>query len=136
MYLRSDLGEELGGGATAALLRTPARARKGCAARLAERFPDFELVPDLGSRIGTFTWYRGAATCVGLCALTLLLEPSITVRASAVPVSPLSVSDNPLGAVDSVIRTVRGSSRSARIGDVVPVESVAVRCSSRYDGYE
>lgn len=75
MYLRSDLGEELGGGATAALLRVPMRPRRGFAARLAEHFPDFELVPDLGSRIGTLTWYRGAATCVGLCALTLLLAP-------------------------------------------------------------
>ncbi len=75
MYLRSDLGEELGGGATAALLREPARPRTGFAARLAERFPDFELVPDLGSRIGSAAWYRGAATCTALIALTLLLAP-------------------------------------------------------------
>jgi murein DD-endopeptidase MepM/ murein hydrolase activator NlpD len=31
--------------------------------------------PILGARIGTLTWYRGAATCIGLCALTLLLAP-------------------------------------------------------------
>jgi murein DD-endopeptidase MepM/ murein hydrolase activator NlpD len=42
---------------------------------LKDRFADFELVPDLGSRIGSLTWYRGAATCMGLCALTLLLAP-------------------------------------------------------------
>ncbi|NWN13461.1 M23 family peptidase, partial [Escherichia coli] len=31
--------------------------------------------PDLGSRIGSLTWYRGAATCVALIAATLLLAP-------------------------------------------------------------
>ena len=42
---------------------------------LQRHFPDFEIAPDLGSRIGTLTWYRGAATCMGLCALALLLSP-------------------------------------------------------------
>jgi len=42
---------------------------------LQRQFPDFDIAPDLGSRIGTLTWYRGAATCVGLCALTFLLSP-------------------------------------------------------------
>jgi murein DD-endopeptidase MepM/ murein hydrolase activator NlpD len=42
---------------------------------LARHFPDFEIAPDLGSRIGTLTWYRGAATCLGLCGLALLLSP-------------------------------------------------------------
>ncbi|MDG2534387.1 M23 family metallopeptidase [Sphingomonas sp. HITSZ_GF] len=47
----------------------------GFAARLAERFADFEFAPDLGSRIGSLTWYRGAATCVGLITAALLLAP-------------------------------------------------------------
>lgn len=38
-------------------------------------FSDLDLMPDLGARIGSLTWYRGTATCVGLCALTLLLAP-------------------------------------------------------------
>lgn len=42
---------------------------------LQQHFPDFELAPDLGSRIGTLTWYRGVLTCVGLCALTCLMSP-------------------------------------------------------------
>ncbi|MBO9712367.1 MAG: M23 family metallopeptidase [Sphingomonas sp.] len=38
-------------------------------------FPNFDIAPDLGSRIGTLTWYRGAATCIGLCGLALLMSP-------------------------------------------------------------
>ena len=72
MYLRSDHGEGLTGGAASARTRAPAR---GFSARLSERFGDFEFAPDLGSRIGTLTWYRGAATCVGLITATLLLAP-------------------------------------------------------------
>src|ERR1044072_2479462 len=64
LFLRNDHDLSMGGGAGA-----PAKVvRKG-------RFADFDLTPDLGSRIGTLTWYRGAATCVGLCALTFLLSP-------------------------------------------------------------
>ena len=44
---------------------------------LQRHFPDFEIAPDLGSRIGTLTWYRGAATCMGLCALARLLSPGV-----------------------------------------------------------
>jgi murein DD-endopeptidase MepM/ murein hydrolase activator NlpD len=42
---------------------------------LQRHFPDFEIAPDLGSRIGSLTWYRGAATCLGLCAVAMLLSP-------------------------------------------------------------
>ncbi len=66
MFTRNDHGLDAGGGAGAP--SAPMKARKG-------RFADFDLTPDLGSRIGTLTWYRGAATCVGLCALTYLLSP-------------------------------------------------------------
>ena len=72
MYLRSDHGESLGGGAASARAGVSAH---GLAARLSERFADFEFAPDLGSRIGTLTWYRGAATCVGLITAALLLAP-------------------------------------------------------------
>lgn len=72
MYLRSDHGEGLGGGAATARATVPAH---GLAARLSTRFADFEFAPDLGSRIGSLTWYRGAATCVGLITAALLLAP-------------------------------------------------------------
>jgi hypothetical protein len=72
LYLRSELGIGLEGGAASARAKAPAH---GFAARLNERFGDFEFAPDLGSRIGSLTWYRGAATCVGLITATLLLAP-------------------------------------------------------------
>ena len=78
MYLRSDHGEGLTGGGASALAAAPAR---GLAARLSERFADFEFAPDLGSRIGSLTWYRGAATCVALITATLLLAPGWVARA-------------------------------------------------------
>ena len=74
MYLRSDHGEGLTGGGASARVTAPPR---GLAARFNERFADFEFAPDLGSRIGSLTWYRGAATCVALIAATLLLAPGI-----------------------------------------------------------
>lgn len=70
LFLRNDHDHHLGGGAVA-LYPSPAPAPK----MRAGRFADFDLTPDLGSRIGSLTWYRGAATCVGLCALTFLLSP-------------------------------------------------------------
>ncbi|WP_161956853.1 M23 family metallopeptidase [Sphingosinithalassobacter portus] len=80
MFLRSDHGYDAGAGANA--LSNPRTTeltvtRAGLAQRLRARFPDFELVPDLGSRIGTLQWYRGVATCVGLCAVTLFMAPGL-----------------------------------------------------------
>lgn len=34
-----------------------------------------DLVPDLGQRVGSRTWFRGLATCFGLCATALYLSP-------------------------------------------------------------
>lgn len=34
-----------------------------------------DLVPDLGQNVGTLTWFRGLATCLGLCAAALSLSP-------------------------------------------------------------
>jgi murein DD-endopeptidase MepM/ murein hydrolase activator NlpD len=36
---------------------------------------EVDLVPDLGQRIGSRTWFRGLATCFGLCATALYLSP-------------------------------------------------------------
>ena len=43
--------------------------------RLREWADEVELVPDLGQRIGSLTWFRGLATCFGLCATALYLSP-------------------------------------------------------------
>lgn len=44
--------------------------------RLREWADDVDLAPDLGERVGSLTWFRGLATCFGLCATALYLSPS------------------------------------------------------------
>lgn len=75
LFLRNDHGLELGGGASVspALAVVPGTA---LSTRLKRRvFANLDLAPDLGARIGSLTWYRGVATCLGLCALTFLMAP-------------------------------------------------------------
>ncbi len=72
MFVRSDESQGMNGGAGAAV-RAP--VPQVFNAKFRRRFSDFDVMPDLGSRIGTLTWYRGAVTCIGLCAFTLLLAP-------------------------------------------------------------
>lgn len=75
LFLRNDHGLELGGGgiASPALAAVPGTA---LSTKLKRRFfADLDLAPDLGARIGSLTWYRGVATCIGLCALTVLMAP-------------------------------------------------------------
>lgn len=43
--------------------------------RLKHWAEDVDLVPDLGHRIGSRTWFRGLATCIGLCATAISLAP-------------------------------------------------------------
>jgi murein DD-endopeptidase MepM/ murein hydrolase activator NlpD len=76
LFLRSDFGVEQAGGAAALSFgRAAPLPAPGLIARFQERYPDFELVPDLGSRIGTAEWWRGAATCAALIGGALLLSP-------------------------------------------------------------
>ncbi len=51
-----------------------------------DRLAATDLVVDLGARIGSREWWRGLATCVGLCTSAILLAPSFT---------PLSISTEP-----------------------------------------
>lgn len=70
------------GGASASLWLAESLRQGGWAAdsrdwrtRLRDWAEDVELVPDLGQRVGSFTWFRGLATCFGLCATALYLSP-------------------------------------------------------------
>src|SRR3546814_20680071 len=49
--------------------------RRGWREKLRDWAEDVELVPDLGQRVGSFTWFRGLATSLGLCAAALYLSP-------------------------------------------------------------
>ncbi|CAN5430364.1 peptidoglycan DD-metalloendopeptidase family protein [soil metagenome] len=40
-----------------------------------DKMQRIDWVPDLGARIGTGEWFRGAATCIALCTVTVLLSP-------------------------------------------------------------
>lgn len=44
---------------------------------LRHRLEDLDLVVDLGARIGSREWFRGAFTCFGLCAAAWSLGPSL-----------------------------------------------------------
>jgi murein DD-endopeptidase MepM/ murein hydrolase activator NlpD len=75
LFLRNDHGLELGGGAGVKSAFPPAPGT-ALSTKLKRRvFANLDLAPDLGARIGTLTWYRGVATCFGLCALTFLMAP-------------------------------------------------------------
>ncbi|WP_374945261.1 M23 family metallopeptidase [Sphingomonas sp.] len=76
----SDQGLELAGGGTRAFGR-PSAPRLPAARPLADRLHAARLhavdwVPDLGARIGTRDWWRGAATCLTLCAAAVALSPA------------------------------------------------------------
>ena len=43
---------------------------------LADRLHAIDWVPDLGAQIGSRDWWRGAATCLTLCAAALALSPA------------------------------------------------------------
>ncbi|NNC71346.1 MAG: M23 family peptidase, partial [Sphingomonadaceae bacterium] len=62
-------------------LRTQA-ARRGL-------WHELDLVVDLGSQIGSKTWWRGALTCAALCGTTFLMAPSV----EAIPAMPAAMSD-------------------------------------------
>ncbi|MEN3745865.1 M23 family metallopeptidase [Sphingomonas sp. HF-S3] len=77
MYLRNDHHLADGSGPSGRSHGAPAATSKALVlrSRLAERIADLDLTPDLGADIGTVTWFRGAATCIGLCALAYLVSP-------------------------------------------------------------
>lgn len=70
--LRAMLAARAASGAGAAALDHPQTHWR---ARLRDWADDVYLVPDLGQDIGSLTWFRGAATCFGLCAATISLAP-------------------------------------------------------------
>ncbi len=74
MFLQTDQSLEMAGGG-ARTLRAPvsfAPLRPG----IADRLHAIDWVPDLGAQIGSRDWWRGAATCLTLCAATLALSPA------------------------------------------------------------
>ncbi|HEX8485770.1 MAG TPA: peptidoglycan DD-metalloendopeptidase family protein [Sphingomonas sp.] len=71
----TDQGLELAGGGS----RTFGRGFAPVAPAmhpLSDRLLAVDWVPDLGAQIGTRDWWRGAATCLSLCAAAIALSPA------------------------------------------------------------
>jgi len=82
LFQESQLGSQQGG-ASMSLWMADSLARAGVApqsrdwrTRLRDWADEVDLVPDLAERVGSLTWFRGLATCFGLCATALYLSPS------------------------------------------------------------
>ncbi|HUD91561.1 M23 family metallopeptidase [Sphingobium sp.] len=79
MFQDRQFGSQQGGASASLWLadsldRAVAPPSQDWRSRLRDWADDVELVPDLGQRIGSLTWFRGLATCFGLCATALYLS--------------------------------------------------------------
>jgi murein DD-endopeptidase MepM/ murein hydrolase activator NlpD len=63
----------------------PRAGLSGWIERFSDRVAHSELAPDLGTNIGSLTWFRGLATCASLCWLTVQLAPGYQTLPGAVP---------------------------------------------------
>lgn len=91
MYQRSEFGfGQAGLTATLSLDQIihpvkPRFASPDWFADFAESVRHYDLVPDLGRRIGSAEWFRGLFTCLSLCWLTYLLAPEFRPLPAATP---------------------------------------------------
>src|SRR3546814_15946256 len=65
----------------------------GGVAALADRLRDIDWTPDLGARIGSLEWFRGAATCLALCPVSWMLGSSL--HAPIIGAAPPSLPGHP-----------------------------------------
>jgi murein DD-endopeptidase MepM/ murein hydrolase activator NlpD len=115
LFLRNDHGLELGGGAvvTPAFPPVPGTA---LSTRLKRRvFANVDLAPDLGARIGTLTWYRGVATCFGLCALTFLMAPGFETPIYGTVAPVLTGSELDAARAQAITPLARGATTGYRV---------------------
>jgi murein DD-endopeptidase MepM/ murein hydrolase activator NlpD len=79
VFLRSDHHLiDAGGTATVSFGRaTPVRPPANSLDDIRYRLSQVDWMPDLGARIGSTEWFRGAATCIVLLAGTLALSPGV-----------------------------------------------------------
>lgn len=82
MFQRNDQGFGAFAGGAAALTLQQALPRthdlstlSGRLRHRADALADIDWVPDLGTDIGSRTWWRGLATCLALCGSALALSP-------------------------------------------------------------
>lgn len=80
LFQESQYGSQQGGASvslwmTDSLRNPPAPQPLNWRQRIEDWAQEVDLVPDLGQRVGSATWFRGLATCFGLCAAALYLSP-------------------------------------------------------------
>lgn len=77
VFLRSDHGQDLGGGAAVLSFGRAAVpvADSGWLERVRAQANAIDWTPDLGADLGTAIWYRGVATCLALIAATCYFSP-------------------------------------------------------------
>jgi murein DD-endopeptidase MepM/ murein hydrolase activator NlpD len=73
VFLPSDQSLELAGGGARGFGRA---APVPLTPSFLDRLGTVDWVPDLGAQIGSRVWWRGAATCLALCAAALALSPA------------------------------------------------------------
>ncbi|WP_315761259.1 M23 family metallopeptidase [Sphingomonas sp. Y38-1Y] len=93
--------------------------------RAAERLRRLDLVVDLGADIGSAAWLRGAATCLGLCALTIALAPRLDRPIHVVGTAPASTTDRDELASQSIAPLAFGATSGRRIGATNAVRPLA-----------
>ncbi|WP_249276553.1 M23 family metallopeptidase [Sphingomonas baiyangensis] len=113
MFLRSEHGLVEGGSASAAsfgraLATAPAPGWR-------EKLAQLDLVTDLGSQIGSRSWFRGAATCTALCTITLLLSPGFE-RPIHGYAPPPAAADRDELASQSIMPLAYGATTGRRMG--------------------
>ncbi|WP_325284023.1 M23 family metallopeptidase [Sphingomonas sp.] len=92
---------------------------------LRDRLSRFDPVVDLGSDIGSRTWACGAATCLGLCALTLALAPDLDRPIHDRTATPLPSTDREELASQSIAPLAFGATSGRRIGATSAVSPLA-----------
>ncbi|MDQ2877572.1 MAG: M23 family metallopeptidase [Pseudomonadota bacterium] len=122
MFLRNDHGlDQAGGTTTLSFGRALVPVAKPGPLDQARAFiARTDWAPDLGARIGSADWWRGAATCAGLCAATLLLSPGIRPIVAPSP-APLAGSDWDDARAQSITPLAWGANSGSRMaaGDLV-----------------
>ncbi|MBO9621747.1 MAG: M23 family metallopeptidase [Sphingomonas sp.] len=114
MFLSDDHGQQLGGGASIASAMPRAPIEPPFSARF-RRFSDFDLVPDLGAQIGSVTWFRGLATCLGLCAVTLLLAPGFETPIYGTVPAPLTGAERDASRAQAIKPLALGATTGRRM---------------------
>ncbi|MEG3087543.1 M23 family metallopeptidase [Sphingomonas sp. PB4P5] len=92
MFLRTDHGhDQAGGTATISFGRAIAPPiQLSVAEKLRARMASTDWAPDLGSRIGSRDWWRGALSCAGLIAASCYLSPGFDRTITGSVAAPLA----------------------------------------------